>query len=83
MYVLMYATVDPPGNIRPGLDQAYMAGLMTAPMVILDLLLMRAMYGNRRLNAAILVASAVGGLACFVVSREQALIYDREFLRAR
>ena len=40
MYVLMYAMVDRAANIHPSFNQAYMAGLMTAPMVVLELLLM-------------------------------------------
>ena len=31
MYALMYAMVDKAANIHPSLNQAYMAGLMTAP----------------------------------------------------
>ena len=51
MYLLMYAMVDRLANIHFGLDQAYMAGLMAAPMVVIELLLMGMMYKNRRWNA--------------------------------
>ena len=40
MYVLMYAMVDRLGNAVPNINQFYMAGLMTAPMAILEILLM-------------------------------------------
>src|SRR5215211_2649158 len=46
MYVLMYAMVDSWPSVYANLNQAYMAGLMTAPMVLLELVLMRAMYKN-------------------------------------
>jgi uncharacterized protein (DUF305 family) len=82
MYVLMYAMVDRLGNIHPSLNQAYMAGLMTAPMAVLELLLMGMMYPRRRWNSAILLASVVIGVACFVGIRQQFLIGDREFLRS-
>ena len=43
MYVLMYAMVDKFANVYPNLNQTYMAGLMTAPMVIIEILLMGSM----------------------------------------
>ncbi|MGR4864655.1 DUF305 domain-containing protein [Caulobacter sp. LARHSG274] len=82
MYVLMYAMVDRLGNVHPNLNQAYMAGLMTAPMAVLELLLMGMMYPRRGWNLAILLASIVIGVACFVAIRQQFLIGDREFLRS-
>lgn len=82
MYVLMYAMVDRPANIHPSLNQAYMAGLMTAPMVVFELLLMRSMYRLRAWNLTILGASVAVGLGCFIGIREQAFIGDAEFLRS-
>jgi hypothetical protein len=82
MYILMYAMVDRASNVHPGLDQAYMAGLMTAPMVVIELLLMGGMYPRRGTNLALVAASVVLGLACFAAIRQQALIGDREFVRA-
>jgi uncharacterized protein (DUF305 family) len=35
MYVLMYAMVERFANVHPNLNQAYMAGLMTAPMILI------------------------------------------------
>ncbi len=35
MYILMYAMVDQLANVYPNINQFYMAGLMTAPMVII------------------------------------------------
>ncbi|OYW27065.1 MAG: hypothetical protein B7Z44_13655, partial [Caulobacter sp. 12-67-6] len=64
MYILMYAMVDKATNIHPSLNQAYMAGLMTAPMVVIELLLMSMMYPRRGLNLAILAVSVVVGLGC-------------------
>jgi hypothetical protein len=52
MYILMYAMVDRFENIYPNFNQFYMAALMTAPMVIIELLLMRSMYKNRTANMA-------------------------------
>lgn len=82
MYVLMYAMVNTFANAIPNLNQFYMAGLMAAPMVIIELLLMRSMYSNRHWNVAILAASAVAMLAFWMGIREQVAITDREFLKS-
>ena len=43
MYVLMYAMVNTLGDVYNSLNQVYMAGLMTAPMVVIELRLMSGM----------------------------------------
>jgi hypothetical protein len=59
MYVPMYAMVNSFATVLNNLNQLYMAGLMAAPMVLIELVLMRGMYANRRLNAAIAAISVV------------------------
>src|SRR5215207_3543852 len=82
MYVLMYAMVNAFANVYPSLNQFYMAGLMTTPMVVIELVLMKAMYGDGRLNAAI-VGTAVLALGVFwIFIREQVAVTDRQFLRS-
>lgn len=82
MYVLMYAMVNQFTNVFNSLNQVYMAGLMAASMVIIELMVMRAMYRNRRLNAALLVGGAVALLLCWMGIRRQVGIGDRQFLRS-
>lgn len=82
MYGLMYAMVDSRADVLANLNQAYMAALMTSPMIALELLLMRMMYRNVRWNAVILAASAVIGIACFAFIRRQTGIRDEQFLRS-
>jgi uncharacterized protein (DUF305 family) len=82
MYWLMYAMVDRFANVYPNFNQAYMAGLMTAPMIVFELVLMRAMYSNRRANAAILMGSLVLFAGCFLAIRSQAGISDQQFLKS-
>ena len=82
MYILMYAMVNVIGNVYLSLNQFYMAALMTAPMMVIELALMGAMYGNRKWNALILAASVAAGLIAFVLIRQQAAISDKEFLRS-
>lgn len=82
MYVLMYAMVDVAANAVPNANQAYMAGLMTAPMLVLELLLMGSMYTNKTANKLLVVTGflALGG--CWWAIRSQAAIGDDQFLRS-
>jgi uncharacterized protein (DUF305 family) len=86
MYILMHAMVDRLANVFPNLNQAYMAGLMTAPTVIIEPVVMRPMCERRALNAAMVVASVaalVAALAvCWLAIRSQTAIADREFLKS-
>src|SRR5262245_49039233 len=82
MYILMYAMVAMPGDIHPNLNQAYMAALMAAPMVLIELALMGGMYPNKRLNAAIAAGSAIIFVGAFFFIRQQTAIGDTEFLRS-
>lgn len=82
MFALMYAMVDRFENVYPNLNQVYMAGIMTAPMIVLELLFMRSMYDNRTLNAAFFAGSVVVLVGFFFFIREQVAISDKEFLRS-
>lgn len=82
MYALMYAMVDVLDNVIPNHNQLYMAGLMTAPMVLIELLLMRGMYGNARLNAVASLGAVLLGLACWFAIRQQAAIGDEQLLKS-
>ena len=82
MYALMYAMVNTPANIYLSLNQFYMAGLMTAPMVVIELALMGAMYHNKRLNALIIAASAIALAVFWILIRQQTAISDKQFLRS-
>ena len=82
MYILMYAMVDRFANALPNINQAYMAALMTAPMVLIELVVMRAMYPDKKLTAAVAAGALVLGIAAFFGIREQAAVADRQFLRS-
>lgn len=82
MYVLMYAMVDSAENVYSNINQLYMAGLMTAPMIVIELAVMRTMYSSRRSNALIVAATVILGTVCFVAIRQQAGVSDRQFLRS-
>ncbi|MDD4319416.1 MAG: DUF305 domain-containing protein [Candidatus Peribacteraceae bacterium] len=82
MYVLMYAMVDRFGNIFPNLNNFYMAGIMTSPMLLIEGFLMGSMYRNKRALYAVMGASAAVFVVCFTFIRLQTAIGDREFLRS-
>jgi uncharacterized protein (DUF305 family) len=82
MYALMYAMVNARENVYSNINQVYMAGLMAAPMVPLEILLMGTMYRNTRMNAAIIATSVVAALALFMCIRRQTAESDSQFLRS-
>jgi uncharacterized protein (DUF305 family) len=82
MYILMYAMVNTFGNIYPSFNQAYMAGLMTAPMIVFELALMGMMYKNKTWNAAIYTVAIFLGFLCFFAIRQQSFVGDRDFVRS-
>lgn len=82
MYSLMYAMVDSFSGVYNNFNQVYMAGLMAAPMVAIELVVMSAMYHNRRLNAVLLVSSILAAALFWTLIRQQTAISDRQFLRS-
>lgn len=82
MYILMYAMVNTIGDVFNNFNQVYMAGLMTAPMVLIELMVMSAMYPDKRRNALIIVVSILALLGFFLFIRGQTGISDQQFLRS-
>lgn len=82
MYFLMYSMINTMDNFYNNLNKFYMAVIMTAPMMVFEMLLMGAMYPNKRLNLIIITASILTLILVFLFIRQQTGIYDRQFLRA-
>lgn len=82
MYALMYAMVDRFENVYANLNQVYMAGLMTAPMVLLELALMGEMYHNKKLNKVIIAVSLIALVGFWMLIRQQTAITNTQFLRS-
>jgi uncharacterized protein (DUF305 family) len=82
MYVLMYAMVNAFANVYNNVNQFYMAGLMTAPMVLIEILLMGSMYRNKKLNVAIVAASVIALVTFWFLIREQTAVGDKQFIRS-
>ena len=82
MYLLMYAMVDSFANVYPNFNQFYMAGLMAAPMLIIELLLMGSMYPNKKLNTVLIVAGVLALGLFWMLIRQQTAINDTQFLKS-
>lgn len=82
MYGLMYAMVNSADNVRANLNQFYMAGLMTAAMVVIELSLMSGMYHNKKLNALIILGGLVALVVFWLFTRQQVAISDKQFLKS-
>lgn len=82
MFILMYAMVDRFANVYANFNQVYMAGLMAAPMVLIEMTLMRSMYPNAKLNGVIIVSTLLVMILCWVSIRQQSAISDRQFLKS-
>lgn len=82
MYILMYSMVNTIDNVYNNFNQFYMAGLMTAPMILIELLVMRSMYQNKSRNTLIIVVSVVAAFLFFLFIRQQTAISDHQFLRS-
>ena len=82
MYVLMYAMVDRLGYVYNSLNQVWMAALMAAPMVLIEIIVMRQMYPSTSANYALIAGSIVAGVAFFALIRFQVGIGDTQFIRS-
>ena len=82
MYILMYSMTNTIQNVFPNLNQFYMAGLMAMPMIIIEIVLMRHMYMNSKLNLAIVSIGSVALITFYMLIRHQTGVSDRQFLRS-
>jgi uncharacterized protein (DUF305 family) len=82
MYMLMYAMVNTFANVIPNINQFYMAGLMTVPMIFIEMALMGSMYMDKKLNTVIIGVSTILLIAFFVFIRQQSAVSDKQFLKS-
>lgn len=82
MYFLMYAMVDTTDSVYLNLNNFYMAGLMTAPMLIIEGILMGSMYEPKKALYGLMATSGIILIAFFLFIRQQTLIGDREFIKS-
>jgi uncharacterized protein (DUF305 family) len=82
MYILMYAMVDKFSNVIPSVNQFYMAGLMTMPMMIIELIVMGSMYKKKKLNMILFASGTIALIVFFACIRQQAGVGDKQFLKS-
>ena len=82
MFVFMYMMVDSFSNVYPSLNQFYMAALMTAPMIIIEIFVMWSMYNNKKTNLIIAGVSIVLLILSVLFIRNQTAVSDKEFLKS-
>lgn len=81
MYILMYAMVYKFVDVYPNLNQFYMAGIMTAPMLILEILFMGVMYKNLTKKVSMCVGVSIF-ILFFIFIRKQTAINNKQFLKS-
>lgn len=82
MYVLMYAMVNTFSNVFNSINEVYMAGLMAAPMAVIELFVMRSMYKNKALNSIVIAVSVAAFTFCWFGIRNQIGVGDQQFVRS-
>ncbi|KGQ20642.1 hypothetical protein LF41_1180 [Lysobacter dokdonensis DS-58] len=82
MYALMYAMVDRFANVYGSVNQAWMAGLMASPMLVIELLVMGGMYPDKKRNALLIVGGIAAMIVFWVLIRQQTAVTERQFLRS-
>jgi uncharacterized protein (DUF305 family) len=69
-------------DVYANFNQFYMAGIMTIPMLILEITLMKKMYNNKKLNLIIIVISIIIFIVLFLSIRNQVAISNEQFLKS-
>ena len=81
MYFIMYAMIDGLQNLILNINNLYMTLLMVSAMLIIELLIMKGMYENKKINWAIITVSLAIGIFSWFGIREQLFVGDKEFVK--
>ena len=82
MYFVMYTMINSTSELYNNINNVYMTMMMVASMAILMLWMMKSMFPDRKLNLLLYIGFAVLFAIGFGGMRTQALVGDRQFLRA-
>lgn len=82
MFVLMYAMTNRFEDVYVNWNQAYMAALMTAPMGLIEIVVMRGMYEDPKMNLVVAVSTVVLLVGAWFGIRQQVAISNTQFLRS-
>lgn len=81
MYFIMFSMIDRLDNLIPNINNLYMTLLMTSAMLIIELLIMKTMYANRKINWLISTISVAVGIISWFGIREQINVGDTQFAK--
>ncbi|WP_209391065.1 DUF305 domain-containing protein [Chryseobacterium sp. RR2-3-20] len=81
MYFIMYAMIDGLNNLIPNINNLYMTLLMVSAMLIIELLIMKGMYQNKKINWAVIAVSLGIGIFSWFGIREQINVGDKQFVK--
>lgn len=82
MYFVMYTMINSIDELYNNINNVYMTMMMVASMAILMLWMMKSMFPDRKINLLLYIGFAVLFAVGFGGMRTQALVGDRQFLRA-
>lgn len=82
MYFVMYTMIDSADELYNNINNVYMTLMMVSVMAVLMLIMMKSMFADNRLNLVLYIGFALLFAAGFAGMRTQALVGDRQFLRA-
>ncbi|WP_443938570.1 DUF305 domain-containing protein [Pedobacter sp. MW01-1-1] len=81
MYFIMYAMIDGLNNLIPNINNLYMTLLMVSAMLIIELLIMKGMYQNKKINWAVITVTLAIGIFSWFGIREQINVGDKQFVK--
>lgn len=82
MYMVMFLNMASISHFKNSITRMYMALLMIAPMAVLMLLRMPAMYKSKKNNATIIAASVIVFALTLMALRTQTPIGDVQYMKA-
>jgi hypothetical protein len=82
MFFITFANIWEFNHLQASLNRIYMALMMTAPMGIVMLLVMRSMYENRKLTALFIAGFVILFALSLALTRTQGLIGNEQLLRS-
>jgi len=82
MFVLMFAMVNTFANAVPNINFLYMGFMMSAPMLLLEMMLMGMMYKDKKLNKLVILIGIIVLVVSFLMIRYQTFVGDKGFLQS-
>ena len=82
MFILMYSMIYVWDHFYLNLNKIYMAAIMTAPMLIIEILLMGSMYEDKKILSYLMGAGIALLVIVFLFIRDQSFINNERFLRS-